>query len=502
MPVESSSEACARVGLAPEDDSLSMSARMRLAFLIPALLAGPFAAAPQAPAASGTIVRGVVFDSLEMRGLAGATVQITDATGKPWTRTVATDSSGRFVVEEVPIGTYLIGFFHMKLDSLAIATPTFRADVRTVQPLDVRLGVPSARTIARALCGRTAIADSTGLFMGYLRGAGNSMPRPNGTVVVRWSELIIEKGAIGRVVPSVEASSGQTGQVAVCGLPLGTPMVLAAASASDSSGSFELTIPHSGFLHRDIFVAPVVRRVVAGSDSSPSVELLRGTGRLRGRVVGANGGPLTGARVSLWGTGLETLTGADGAFQLSELPGGTHTLEVRAVGFAPVQRPVDIVEGDGDATEVALANLAIMLDTVRVSAERIYTSRREADFEQRLRTGVGHVIQAKDIAKRQATSLTEILRTVPGVLIVPSRFASEDVLMRGGEAILGPGTCRPDIYIDGSRVANDPTFPINSLVLVNEIRAVEVYSRPASVPTEYRSLSGCGAILLWTMGSR
>ena len=474
---------------------------MRLA-LIPALLFASLAASAQTPAASGAVIRGVVFDSLEMRGLAGATVQIADATGKPWTKSVPTDSSGRFAVDDVPIGTYLIGFFHSKLDSLAIATTTFRADVRTTQPLDVRLGVPSERTIARALCGRTAVTDSTGLFMGYLRGADNSMPRAHGTVVVRWSELIIEKGTISRSMPTVEASSGPTGQVAVCGFPLGTPIVLAAASASDSSGSFELMVPPSGFLHRDIFVAPVTRRAVAASDSSPSVELLRGTGRLRGRVIAANGLPLAGARVSLWGTGLEATTGIDGAFKLGDLPGGTHTLEVRAVGFAPIQRPVDIVEGAPGATEVALENLAIMLDTVRVAAERIYTSPRTADFERRLRSGMGHIIEAKEIAKRQAMSLTDILRMVPGVLIVPSRYASEDVLMRGGEAVLGGGICRPDIYIDGARAANDPTFPINSLVLVNEVRAVEVYARPALVPSEFRSLSGCGAILLWTMGSR
>jgi hypothetical protein len=74
--------------------------------------------------------------------------------------------------------------------------------------------------------------------------------------------------------------------------------------------------------------------------------------------------------------------------------------------------------------------------------------------------------------------------------------------MRGGEGVLGPGTCRPEIYIDGSRISNDPTFPINSLVLTNEVRALEVYTRPATVPTELRTLSGCGVIGIWTVGSR
>jgi hypothetical protein len=91
---------------------------------------------------------------------------------------------------------------------------------------------------------------------------------------------------------------------------------------------------------------------------------------------------------------------------------------------------------------------------------------------------------------------------VPGVLIMPSRYSSEDVWMRGGQAILGGGLCRPDLYIDGSRVANDPTFPINQLVMASDLRAVEVYARQGTIPSEFRSLSGCGVIVIWTGGTR
>jgi len=42
------------------------------------------------------------------------------------------------------------------------------------------------------------------------------------------------------------------------------------------------------------------------------------------------------------------------------------------------------------------------------------------------------------------------------------------------------------------------TFPVNSLVWVNQVRAVEVYARPTSVPAEYQTMTGCGAIVVWT----
>lgn len=447
-----------------------------------------------------TTISGVVFDSLTMRGLAGASVQIADANGRAWSQTVTADDGGGFRITDVPAGTFLLGFFHPKLDSLLLASQVLRVDVRNEQPVQVRLAIPSAASIVRSLCGAKAVSDSTGLLIGYLRSAESSMPRPSGTVTVRWTEIIIQRNSIQRETPTVNASTGTTGLFAVCGLPIGTPLLLHAASATDSSGSFELTVPPTGLLHRDVFIAPLDRTTVAVSDSAPAVEMLRGSGLLRGQVVGATGRPIPGARVMVWGTGIETTTNTDGQFSLTQLPAGTHTLEVRAVGFAPAQRAVDIVQGAAGATEVELATLGITLDTVRVTAQRVYASQRLTDFERRLkmRTGTGHLIDETEIERRRPLVLTDLLRTIPGVQVLPGRRSGDDVYMRGGMAILGSGLCRPDLYVDGVRVVNDPLFPFNSMAPMSEIRAVEVYPHAALVPAELQTLNGCGVIVVWT----
>jgi hypothetical protein len=204
----------------------------------------------------------------------------------------------------------------------------------------------------------------------------------------------------------------------------------------------------------------------------------------------------------LWGTGMEATSDADGAFSLANLPGGTHTLEARAVGFNPAETPVDIVQGAPGGTEVELTNFGITLDTVRVRGQRLYSSQREREFERRLRTGVGHVIDETEIEKRKPMVLTDLLRTVPGVMVLPGKRSSEDVFMRGGQAILGSGLCRPDFMVDGVRVSNDEMFPINSIVSTGEIRAVEVYAHSALVPADLASTSGCGVIVVWTGARR
>ena len=202
--------------------------------------------------------------------------------------------------------------------------------------------------------------------------------------------------------------------------------------------------------------------------------------------------------MTVWGTGLEARTDGDGRFSMATLPAGTHTMEVRAVGFSPARQPVDIVQGAPGMTEVELANLGITLDTVRVVAQRVFSSRREADMERRLKKSLGHVIDEVEIEKRRPMVMTDVLRTIPGVAVLPGKRANEDVYMRGGHGILGTGMCRPDVRVDGSLVANDELFPFNSIVSMDQIRAIEVYAHASLVPVEYQTLSGCGVIVIWT----
>jgi hypothetical protein len=469
---------------------------MRAGLLLPALLlAFPVAGEAQVAMTGETVIRGVVFDSLNMRPLAEATVQIAAASGTSWVRTSETDSNGTFEFTAVPSGTYLIGFFHASLDSLGLVPPAFRLEVRAGPPMHMGLAIPSARTIALSLCGSKALSDSTGLFLGYVRGADNSMPRPDAKLVIKWVDLVIQKKSIAREVSAIEAATGPSGLAAACGVPLSTPLLVQGASGSDSSGAFEITLPSSGVYHRDVFVAPLVRTSVSTSDSVPSVALLHGSGRVHGRVTGATGRPITDATVTVWGTGVETVTNEKGEFALGNLPAGTHTLEARSLGFVPARQPVDIVSGIAGAAEVELTNLGIMLDTIRVTSQRIFT-RGLADFERRKRMGFGHFFDETEIERRKPIVLTDLLRALPGVYVVPSQWGGDDVLMRGGPG--GAGMCRPNLVIDGVRQMNDATFPVNSLVWVNQVRAVEVYDRPTSVPAEYQTMTGCGAIVVWT----
>ncbi|MEN9593138.1 MAG: hypothetical protein RJA21_1614, partial [Gemmatimonadota bacterium] len=77
---------------------------------------------PAAPAPQPLRARivGTVFDSAATQWLGGATVQLVDAANPSNVRTAVTTANGRFAIDSVAVGTYLIGYFHQRLDQLAI----------------------------------------------------------------------------------------------------------------------------------------------------------------------------------------------------------------------------------------------------------------------------------------------------------------------------------------------------------------------------------------------
>ena len=445
-----------------------------------------------------TTISGVVFDSLEMRPMSGAMVQLAEATQSLRSWTTTTDSLGRFQFTDVSPGTYLLGYVHATLELLSIEQPPVRIDVRNDNPIQLRLAGPSRQSFSALVCGSKGAGQETGLWMGFVRDATDMMPRHDGNLSLRWAETVISSGSIRQDYQTVSARTSAAGVFALCGVPVSAPLLVQASdSGGSTSGGFELELPEGGFLRRDVFVGRATRVIRSGTDSTAETPVLRGSGRLRGRVTAATGRPVVGARVALWATGAEIRTDADGMFVLSDLPSGTHTLEIRAVGYTPVRRPVDITEST-EVAAVELGNLAIRLDTLRVTAQRAYRSPL-VDFERRRKSGLGRFMDEDEIEKRRPLVLTDLLRMTPGVFVVPADAFGDAVLMRGGGALTSP-MCRPDIIIDGARTPND--FPVNSLVSAVDLRAVEVFARAPLVPAELGSMSGCGVIVVWTKTGR
>lgn len=447
----------------------------------------PLAAQTSAPAAK-TRVFGQVFDSIAMRPLPGALVQLVQADDPAVVRTATADTRGAFAFDAVDRGAYLLGFFHPRLDSLSLTSPLMRVDVRVAGALQASLGIPSSTTLLTTFCGASALRDTIGLFQGRVRQVSGAPITAPAKVRVQWAELVLGSRGLERRTPSVLATTSADGAFAVCGVPAGSMMMTRAFSGSDSSGFVELALPITGYLNRDLLVSSVTK--TTPNDGFPMLTVSRGDGVLRGTVRNFRGEPVPGARVGVWSSGIEVSTNATGQYTMRALPSGTYTLEARAVGFQLGRLPVDI-DATGSATaDVTLERLAT-LDTVRVKASRMYTSRALEEFDTRRKAGGGFFLDDVAIEKRQAVTMADLFRVAPGVTVLPGQAFGDQVLMKGAG-----GYCIPAIFLNGNRIVNEEGS-LDQLADPREVRGVEVYSRGAMVPVQFQSSSGCGAIVLW-----
>ncbi len=440
-----------------------------------------------------------------MQPLAGAILQLVAAKDPTRIRTATSDARGAYAIDSVALGVYVLGFFHPRLDSLSIESPLLRVDVTTDEELRALVAIPSARTLVARLCGPDVVAAQQGLFMGFVRSArGDALSGP-ARIRAQWTQMVLGTRGVERRSPARYATTTAGGAFTICGIPTEGTFTTRAFVGTDSSGFVDLEAPANGLLLRDVYVGSASKVTVPIEvDSSErafartTAVVLRGNGKLRGLIKSATGQPVRGARVQVWGSGIEAVTNAAGQFAMQSLPSGTYTLESRALGYMPRKTPVDVPDGAEGTMELEMAVFVPTVDTLRIRANRDPVYDPLAEFERRRKSGFGYFIDEETLSKRNPMYMSDVFRMTPGMTIMPGQLSGDQVLMRGSG---GAGSCVPAIYLNGVRVTSDDGV-IDNIVNPQEVRAVEVYSRTASVPMQFQASNGCGSVVIWTGGRR
>ncbi len=474
--------------------------------LLAHLGAVPFAAAqvssaatrPATGGAGRAAVRGVVYDSVAGRALAGALVQLIAADSlAQFGRTEVSDSLGRFAFGDVPNGRYTLGFFHPMLDSLGLE-PLLRAvSVDGQHLVRADLAIPAPTRLRAAICGPSSVENSAAVVMGFVRDARSGAPAAGVRVMGEWVELSIGRGGVVRTSPRRVTTTRDSGWFAICNVPGPGAMVLMASRSADSTDFVEVQVPADGFLRRDLYLGSA--RTEIPIDSVPSLDsvaparrLRVGDGLLRGTVVAAVGGrPLFGAQVGIT-DGPQARANQRGEWTIVNAPAGTRTLEVRSVGFYPERQVVDVIDG-APPVRVALATFKAVLDTMKVIAN-YYRYSNLAGFRERSRTGLGRFMTPADIARRQPLVTTDLFRNFPGVFLDGPRGFDQQIYMRG----VFVDRCVPSVFLNGAVMNGVSATDVDAFVDPDDIVGIEVYSQ-SQAPAQFQpGLTGCGSIVIWT----
>jgi hypothetical protein len=423
----------------------------------------------------GTVnVRGVVFDSTEMKPLVGARVAIigTNAAG-------STDAQGRFILDNIPAGSYWVSFFHNRLQSLGVSPPSRQVDFPAGETVQLDLSVPSEETLLMGWC----LAEQPG--SGFSAIAGTVTDELTGVPMPR---AIVTAEAVGRAgvgIRPIEVRTDDSGYFRICTVRGDVDIQLQAHFGQSSGRSIEM------------HMAPGTAKV------QDLVLLMSAEGTLAGYVRDyISGEPVAGAEVSVMGTTSATLTDLTGRFMLDDLPPGRHLVTTDHIAFEERTDSVTIFSQETVDIEVRMATEALEVEGLVVTARTRFgrTSlagdAKRADFLSR---------EEIDVLLPRVTATADLLRNMN----VPGFRIREVYQIDELTGVMVPVMC---IEVSRGRTAGSGCSPaavaINNVIVPypeqvlrdldpNVIERIEVLS-PIDAQFQFGTIAGNGAVAIYT----
>ena len=185
-----------------------------------------------------------------------------------------------------------------------------------------------------------------------------------------------------------------------------------------------------------------------------------------------------------------------GRFSLRAPDRGRYRVAATRIGYADaVSNYIELVVGEAVTAEMQLSSEAVKIAplTLDVPRDRYLESK---GFYERMQSGMGDFMTGEEVRRRNAYSLADLLRGLRGVKI-QRLSALNEVYFTGTN-------CLPMIILDGITVrwggkSVGTIQPLEDLVPVAHIDAIEAYRGGSGVPSEYTGPNAsCGVLLIWT----
>lgn len=226
------------------------------------------------------------------------------------------------------------------------------------------------------------------------------------------------------------------------------------------------------------------------------------TGTVTGTVRHAsNGSAIAGAQVSISALNTGILTNNVGRYVLVGVPAGTHTVEVRYIGYSTETVEVTVASGGAATADFALRSDAVSLEGVVVTGTAGAARRRE--IGNSVSSISGEVFESQPIA-RVADALQG--RTLGATVLNNGGQvgAGTTIKLRGNNSVSFSNS--PLIYVDGVRIrergivhsieANQQTNPFDDINPA-DIERIEVV-KGAAATTLYGTEASGGVIQIFT----
>ena len=433
-------------------------------------------------------LEGRVVDSARARPLVSARVVAVGPDAKEGASGAAlTDASGRYRIDSLPPGRYVVGFESPVLDSLEITVAPREVVISAGKTATVDLALPPATKLRSALCPGVALPPQTGVIYGHVVNTETEGPLSGAVLAMAWRERDFDRATLHSVnhERTASATTDVGGWYRLCGVPTDTWLSLQLQHMGRTGPVIRALVEDSlGVAVRHLSFSALPSGGAADSLASRADDAVvppaAGTAILSGIVRGLGDAPLASVNIGVRGTAASGRTDALGRYSLRGLPAGTQVLDVRHFGYDPGEFSVELRSGVMETRDVHLRRI-VNLDSVRVVAIR---SRYREFNELMTHRQFAIYIGPEEMERKHVSYASDVIGMIPGFRITGESFAAQVLSSRGS------GACKPNIVID-----NIEKQSIND-VAVAQIGAIAAYRTGEFAPGFYDR--GCGAILIWT----
>ena len=192
-----------------------------------------------------------------------------------------------------------------------------------------------------------------------------------------------------------------------------------------------------------------------------------------------------------------------GAFSIKLQYGGSYQIYAQRLGYyAAVSPTLELKYRETLELAIRLQPKPFESDSLTVEVSSQLPSLDRVGFYDRQRSGIGTFYSRLEIVGMIGLrSVADVVREAPGVRIVSDNFGKDRVTLRNTVG----GQCIPMLILDG--IAVNP--PWEDMLEVDDLDGVEVYPRPAQVPSRFQALvpmrdprssnaAQCGLLVAWT----
>lgn len=154
-------------------------------------------------------------------------------------------------------------------------------------------------------------------------------------------------------------------------------------------------------------------------------------GTIFGKVVDENGLAMPGATITLNEVpGKGTISDADGAFVLMDVPHGEQTMKISYIGYKSFERKINVDEMTMLQENYELEPGVILGDEVLVLGDRL-KGQAKAINQQRANNNITNVVAADQIGRFPDANVGDALKRVPGITMQGDQGEARNIVIRG-----------------------------------------------------------------------